>query len=220
VETPFTFADGKIIVTPSQLPSLPSGMITGKVVFADGQQQEFELDWKEMNVVTMDNLFNFDENGLVVLTANKEPITSVAAVGYGKTAVMKMSTTTVDKTNGGVRVFIGSYGFECRGGEMRPYTLDANGNMKEVARETGKMLPNTLFNNGATLYMSVDFVDDKPVLTIKAEMGIHAYEYTYTFETRVANEISDENAKVTLWIRTDAVTSLTVYNTSAWSKKE
>ena len=93
---------------------------------------------------------------------------------------------------------------------MRPYTIDANGNMKEVARETGMHLPNTMFDGGATLYMTVEIIDNKPVLTIKAESGTITYEHTYVFQSRVANEIPEASMKMTFWIRTDAVTSLTI----------
>jgi hypothetical protein len=115
-------------------------------------------------------------------------------------------------------MLIGSYGFECRGGELRPYTLDANGTMKEVARDTGMGLSATLLNNGATLYMSVEIVGETAVLTLSVE-GNTTYDYTYVFAKRVANEISSENAKMGFWIRTDAVTSLTVYNETAWANR-
>ena len=211
VEIDFTYSGGKIIVTPAQLPSLPDGNTLGKVVFDDGTETEFRFEWKELNIVTMNQIFVFNEQGEVVLTADRTPLESTGLIGYGKTALVKMQTTTVENTNGGLRVFIGSYGFECRGGELRPYTIDANGTMKEVARETGMLLPNTLFDVGATLYMSVEIIDNKPVLTIKAEKGNSIYEYTYVFQSRIANEIPELSAKMTFWIRTDAVTSLIIY---------
>jgi hypothetical protein len=211
VETDFTYSDGKIIITPEQLPSLPDGDTLGKVVFNDGTETEFTLDWKELNIVTMNQIFAFNEQGEIKLTANRTPLVSTGTIGYGKTALVKMQTTTVEKTEGGLRVFIGSYGFECRGGEIRPYTKDANGNMKEVARNTGMHLPNTAFDGEATLYMSVEITDNKPVLTIKVEKGNSVYEHTYVFQSRVANEIPEDSMKMTFWIRTDAVTSLTIY---------
>ena len=219
IETAFTYNAGKITVTPDQLPALANGTVEGKVVFGDGAESVFTIDWKVMDVVLMDNLFTFDSDGKVSLTENKVPITSTGVVGYQKTALVRIETTTVDKTDGGFRVLIGSYGFECRGGEMRPYTLDTNGTMKEMGRDLGMTLSNKILNEGAVLYMSVEFVDDKPVLSIKVEKGSAVYEHTYTFASRITNEIASENAKMTFWIRTDAVTSLTIYNSTAWSSK-
>ena len=80
-------------------------------------------------------------------------------------------------------------------------------------------LSNKVLNGGATLYMSVSFVNDKPVLTLQIVNGTTSHEYTYTFENRVANEITGADAKMTFWIRTDAVTSLTVYNETAWENR-
>jgi len=218
VETQFVYADKKIIVATEQLPSLPNGKTTCKVIFTDGIEASFEMDWRELNVMSMDNIMTFNSDGKVELTANKTPLTSSGTVGYGQLVVIHASTTTVENTQGGFRIFIGSYGFECRANEVRPYTIDSNGTMKEVARDTGMRLPVTVLNEGNTLYMSVDIVGNTAVLTIRVE-GTTTIEHTYTFANRVANEISSENAKMTFWIRTDAVTSLTVYNSTAWKKE-
>ena len=218
-EVPFSYNAGKITVTADQLPALPNGMVDGRVVFVDGTETPFSLEWKVLNVTKMDGLFTFGESGVITLTANKTPLKSDGVIGYQTMAMIRAETTTVDKTDGGYRVFIGSYGFECRGGEVRPYTLDANGTMKEVLRDAGMGLSNTSLNTGATLYLSVEFVDNKPVMTVRLEKGATVVEYTYTFASRVANEIASDNAKMTFWIRTDAVTSLTLYNSSAWANR-
>ena len=215
VETPFAYVNGILTVTEAQLPALPNSKAECKVVFTDGTEVAFEINWKSMDIVRMDNVLTFDSDGKVVLTENKVLLTGSGVVGYGKMAIIRATSTTVEKTQGGFRMLIGSYGFECRGGELRPYTLDANGTMKEVARDTGMGLSSTLLNNGATLYMSVEIVGDTAVLTLSVE-GSTSYDYTYVFAKRVANEISSENAKMGFWIRTDAVTSLTVYNETAW----
>ena len=67
--------------------------------------------------------------------------------------------------------------------------------------------------------MSVSFVDGKAVMNLQVVDGDTNYEYVYTFEKRVANEITDANAKMNFWIRTDAVESLTIYNETAWENK-
>ena len=65
----------------------------------------------------------------------------------------------------------------------------------------------------------VSFKNDKPVLTVIVEKNHVMTVHTYTFANRLANEITDGNAKLGFWIRTDAVTSLTVYNETAWANK-
>ena len=214
----FTYADNKIIVTADAIPNLYNGTVEGKVVFTDNSEVTFATTWVLVDV-RASSLINFMSDGKVTLTDNKALLFSDGAVGYGKTVMVNMSTTTVEKTLGGFRVFIGSYGFECRGGEMRPYSLDANGTMKEVMRDGGLGLSNTIMNEGATLYMNVSFINDKPVLTIIVEKDKVMTAHTYTFANRVANEITDGNAKLGFWIRTDAVTSLTVYHETAWANK-
>ena len=219
VETSFTYANNKITVDSAHLSALTTGVAEGKVVFKDGTQIAFTFNCKVIDTL-MDDVMTFDENGQIVLTANKTLLYSDDVVGYGKTVTIKLSTIAPDKTDGGVRIFIGSYGFECRGGEVRPYTLDANGTMKEIARHTDMGLKNTIFNDGATVYMSISFVDGKAVMNLQVVVGNTNYEHTYTFEERVANEISSENAKMGFWIRTDAITSLTIYNAEAWANKQ
>jgi hypothetical protein len=161
----------------------------------------------------------FGASGKIDLTANKTLLASDRAVGYGKTVAMRLFTKTPDKTDGGFRIFIGSYGFESRGGEVRPYALDANGTMTEIARHTGMSLNGKILNEGGTVYMSVSFVDGKAVMNLQVVDGDTNYEYVYTFEKRVTNEITDANAKMNFWIRTDAVESLTIYNETAWKNK-
>lgn len=219
VETEFSYADGKMTVKPERLPAIENGTCLGKVTFTDGTEVEFSFAYSVWNVVDMDGLLPFDEQGIWNLTADKTAVYSEEAIGYGKVLRIHMQTTTVANTSGGLRVFLGSYGFECRGGEVRPYTVDANGTMAEVARNAGMGLYNTFFDGGATLYLSVEFVDDKPVLSIKAGTENGWIEHRYVFPNRVANEIADGDAKACFWIRTDAVTSLQVYRTSVWAER-
>ena len=220
IETPFTRVKNQMTVLASQLPALPkNSTVSGKVVFEGNLEVEFSFYYDEVNVRTMDDYMAFGSDGTIVLTDNKVLLTGTAAVGYEYTACVRLQTTSVSKTDGGIRIFLGSYGFECRGGEMRPYTINSSGTMKEYARDMGMQLPNTLFDGGATLYLTISFVDDKPVITIKVETSNATYEHSYTFASRVANEIADADAKMNFWIRTDAITSVTLYNESAWAAR-
>ena len=219
IETPFAYEGGKMVIAAANVPALTIGNVTGKIVFADGVEAEFTFAYNEMKLLNVDDCFAFDGDGKVVLTADKQLLSGTKAVGYGDTVALHLQTTTVEKTNGGYRVFIGSYGFENRGGEIRPYTLDANGTMKEVMRDGGLTIGNTILNDGATLYMSVEFVDGKAVMTLEFDTDGVVHTFTYTFENRVANEIASDNATVSVWIRVDAVTSLTIYNSEGWKNR-
>ncbi len=218
MNTPFTYVDGKITVQASQLPTLiKNSLVLGKVVFTDNTNVEFSFIYNDVNIKYMDEYMAFDAEGKIVCTENQTLLAGTGAVGYGYAACVRLQTETIASTNGGIRIFLGSYGFECRGGQMRPFTIDSNGTMIEAARDLGMSLPNTVFNGGATLYLTAEFVNEKPVLSIKVDTGSAVYSYRYTFSTRVANEIADADAKMNFWIRTDAVTSLTLYNESAWA---
>ena len=188
------------------------------MVFTDGTEISFSFTCKVIDVL-MQDVMSFDASGKIALTANKTLLSSNSAVGYGKTVAIRLFTTSPDKTDGGYRIFIGSYGFESRGGEVRPYTIDANGTMTEIARHTGMSLNGKLLNEGGTVYMSVSFVNGKAVMNLQLVKGDTNYEYNYTFEKRVTNEITDANAKMNFWIRTDAITSLTIYNETAWENQ-
>ena len=188
-------------------------------MFTDGTEVEFAFAYNEMKLLTIDDCFAFDGDGKMTITANKQLVLGTKAVGYGETVCMRLQTTTTDNTPGGYRVFIGSSGFENRGGEIRPYTVDANGTMKEVMRDGDMKIGNNILDAGTTLYMSVEFVDGKAVMTIEFDTGGVVHTFTYTFENRVANEITDENATVGFWIRTDAVTSLTAFNSEGWKNR-
>ena len=219
VDTKFTYANGKITVTRGQLPSLPDGDVTGKVMFTDNTYADFSLAWSELYDVTMDGFFNFDNAGLATLTERGKYITSEGTVGYGKQAIIHMSMVKGEEAEGGgLRVFLGSYGLEFRGGIMRVYTLNSNGGETEVSRTTGFKVDSYLFETAGTLYMSVKIEGDKAVMTVKVE-GTETKEFTYEFD-RIANEIASENAKITIYMRTKDVASVTIYDSTAWENKQ
>ena len=116
-----------------------------------------------------------------------------------------------------MRVFLGSYGFELRGGIMRVYTVNTNGNISEVSRDTGLKVNSFPFLNGGTLTMKVELVEDKAVMTVHIDGSVTG-EFTWTFD-RIENEIAHENAKMSFYMREKDVASITIYNTQAWENK-
>ena len=129
-----------------------------------------------------------------------------------------MSMAKGETANGGLRVFLGSYGLEFRGNIMRVYTIDSNGTVAEVSRDTGFKVASYPFETAGTLYMSVEIVEDKAVLTVKVE-GTETKEFTYTFD-RIADEIASEEAKITIYMRTSELSSVTIYDSTAWANKQ
>ena len=167
--------------------------------------------------VTMDGLFNFGETGAVTFTQPSELHTSSGVVGYSNTAIIHMSMEkVVEPEGGGLRVFLGSYGFELRGGIMRVYTVNTNGNISEVSRDTGLKVNSFPFLNGGTLTMKVELVEDKAVMTVRIEGSVTG-DYSWTFD-RIENEIAHENAKMSFYMREKDVASITIYNTQAWEE--
>jgi hypothetical protein len=166
--------------------------------------------------VTMDEMFTFDAKGTATFAEVSTFIHSNAAVGYGNKAIIHMSMKKGVTGNGGLRMFLGSYGLEFRGDIMRVYTIDNNGTVEEVSRDTGFKVSSYPFEEVGTLYMSVEIVEDKAVLTVKVE-GAETKEFTYTFD-RIGNEIAHQNAKLTIYMRSGEVDSVTIYNTQAWEE--
>ncbi|MBQ3012777.1 MAG: hypothetical protein IJD74_04470 [Clostridia bacterium] len=167
----------------------------------------------------LDNYMPFDNNGTVNVNAQAPQATGSVAVGYGKTVCIRMKSDMAQDSAGGIYVLIGSYGFLLRGGEFRTVQMTSDGTITETARNLGLNYPNTAFNGKNTLlYLRVEIVNEKPVLTINVGNDADMKTFSYTYNARISGEIPTEDAKVTFAINTSAVTSLTVYNTSAWTK--
>ena len=66
--------------------------------------------------------------------------------------------------------------------------------------------------------MSVEIVGDTAVLTVGIE-GSQTVEFTYTFN-RIENEIASENAKITIYMRSQALSSVTIYDSTAWAAQQ
>ena len=169
--------------------------------------------------VTMDEMFTFDAAGTATLAEISTFIYSNGAVGYGNKAIIHMSMEKGATGNGGLRMFLGSYGLEFRGNIMRVYTIDSNGTVAEVSRDTGFKVSSYPFEQVGTLYMSVKMVDEATAaLTVRVE-GSQTVEFTYNFD-RIGNEIAHENAKLAIYMRLDEVDSVTIYNSAAWDAQK
>ena len=74
--------------------------------------------------------------------------------------------------------------------------LADGGTIKEMARYTGLNADVAMFNDGeALLFLTIDFVDGKPVMTIQVSSNGSLLEYSYTYAESIDGEIASEQAK-------------------------
>lgn len=148
------------------------------------------------------------QTGTYTIDATTQRASSDLAIGYGKSVRMQIKTTTVGPS-GDTYYYIGSYGVHLRGGTFRMCTLTASGSNNELNPRVEHTCPINIFeDDGATLILETEIVSD-------SEMKLHvtvegtSYDYTHTF-TRIADEITTDNAKVTLITNPTEVSTITV----------
>ena len=218
-EMPFTVSASGITVSSESMQVLSRGTVTGMLTLDDGSEIPFSFIYDVYNGIELDEYMQFGESGTIVINSQSTKVTGSKPIGYGKTVCIRMQSDMSGDSSGGIYVLIGSYGFLLRGGEFRTAQMTADGTISETARSLGFTYPQTAFNGGnQTLYLCVDIVDEKPILTINVGSGNSMQTFTYTYSSQISNEIASEDAKVTFAINSGSVNSLTVYNTSAWQK--
>ena len=219
IEMPFTVSTSGITVSSESMQVLSRGTVTGMLTLDDGSEIPFSFTYDVFDNIELDDYMQFNEGGTVVVTAQAPQITGNVALGYGKTVCIRMSSDMSSDSAGGIYVLIGSYGFLLRGGEFRTAQMTADGTISETARALGFTYPQTAFNNGnILLYLRVEIVDEKPILTIKVGNDADMKTFTYTYNAKISGHIPTEDAKLTFAINTSAVSSLTVYTSNAWNK--
>ena len=212
IEIEFCNTKSGISVSPDSISSLTKGTHVGKILFENGEILEFVFEYDVYNVFEIDAYLDFDESGRVVIDAENPQITGSERFGYGKTVRVRMKSEMASDSSGGIYMLIGSYGFLLRGGEFRIAQMSNGGVITEYARNTGFAFPQTAFNSGELiLYLTVEFVEERPTLTIKVGTDEDLQTFTYVYQSPVQNSISDSDAKITFAINTSAVSSLTVF---------
>ncbi|MBE6684637.1 MAG: hypothetical protein E7592_03170 [Ruminococcaceae bacterium] len=218
-EMPFTVSTSGITVSSESMQVLSRGTVTGMLTLDDGSEIPFSFTYDVYNGIELDEYMQFGENGTIVVNSQSTKVTGIKPVGYGKTVCIRMKSDMPDDSAGGIYVLVGSYGFLLRGGEFRIAQMTSDGTITETARNLGLNYPNTAFNGGnQTLYLCVEIVNEKPVLTVKVGNDNSMQTFTYTYDSQISNEIASEDARVTFSINSSYVTSLTVYNTDAWNQ--
>ncbi|MBQ8407227.1 MAG: tyrosine-protein phosphatase [Clostridia bacterium] len=212
-EVEFNKTTNGISVDADKLAHLTNGTHKGIVHFENGEAVEFVFTYDVYNVFGIDDYLDFDESGCVVIDSSNPHITGSQVFGYGKTICINMKSEMADDSHGGIYVLIGSYGFLLRGGEFRIAQMSADGVIGEYARGTGFSFPQTAFNSGElVLYLTVEFIEDVPTLTVKVGTGDNLQSFTYVYQTPVANAIPESDARISFAINTSAVTSLIVFS--------
>lgn len=148
------------------------------------------------------------QTGTFTLDATTKKASSDLAIGYGKSVRIQIKTATA-KASGDTYYYIGSYGIRLRGGLFRMSTLTSSGTYAELYPRVQYDCPNNIFDgDGKTLILETEIVSD-------SEMKLHVtvegttYDYSYTF-ARIADEITTDNARVTLITNPDEVSTITV----------
>jgi hypothetical protein len=199
-------------VSAESLGFLTKGTHKGNVLFENGESLEFAFEYDVYNVFEIDAYLDFDESGRVVIDSQNPQITGSESFGYGKTVRVRTKSEMASDSSGGIYMLIGSYGFLLRGGEFRIAQMSNGGVITEYARNTGFAFHQTAFNSGELiLYLTVEFVEEKPTLTIMVGTDEDLQTFTYVYQSPVQNSISDSDAKITFAINTSAVSSLTVF---------
>ena len=193
---------------------LENGAVTGLVTFNDARTKEFTFVYE--SVLYAEDIFNFGDNGAIVLDAQTADSTanlhsypgyhmhSDVAVGYGQyIAVHLYEVYTLEEDYGNSGFAIGSYGFYIRNGfvyDMKRTALNgAITKYSTTAIEMTDCKGNRFFNDeNAVLLLRVSLTDSE---TVTAEMTIYhgdtvAYKGSYT-QPRLANEIASADAKFT-----------------------
>ena len=210
--------DSVMKISASEMPKLPNGIVSGKVVLMNDQELPFTFTYEGVDYIELDEYMAFT-NGVITLDQTTSLVTGTMAVGYGQKVCVRMQAT-LSGDHGGITVMIGSYGCYIRGGEFRAMQMASGGAITETARNTGLGVDVHSFDEGDTLlFLTVDIVENKPVMTIETLKNGTKRTYTYTYQSRIAGEIESENANVTFSIKTPDCSALNIYTSNAWENK-
>lgn len=214
-EVAFTKTETGIEIMAADMPSsLVDGQsVSGRLVLADGTEKELGFVYKYESIPNLSEYWK-TETGILEITT-EGTISDGQTIGYGQKISMDIQTGNTS-ANGGLRVAIGSYGFELRGAEFRAMSLSSSGSWAEVARNTGMSAPVNFFDGeDSKLIMSISMVNNSPVMYLKAINAASTKEYTYTFPSRISDEIVSESAKVSFYIRTAEISKLIIQTGTA-----
>ena len=209
----FSTQENVISVSSEILQTLPNGEIIGKIILQDGREKIFSFICNNVEILSV-NAYLPLTNGELTLTATNDSVLGNTPLGYGKTIKMQIKTDVPSGANGGWWIAIGSYAMHLRAGSARMWTTTDGKTFTELAPRAEIVMDISVFQTGATVYYSVEALDDammRATLTVVDALGAKQ-TISYDFD-RIAAEIASENASLALAVRSDGqITSLIVKN--------
>ena len=215
---PFTATDTGVSVALSDIPeSLASGTVAGKVVFESGEEIEGTFEYDATPLVMIADILDFGDSDTITLNATLgNTVQSTQSVGYGKW--IRMHMVAVNGSSGDIKVFVGSYGVQLRGGATRYYTLNTSGTASEKARpsgQTGISQGHYVASQPWYFDIKVDLINDTQATVtvrrvVRETLGLVA-EQSYTVTRLTSGEYGEPNAPLTIKIGTSDTTSLVLY---------
>ena len=144
----------------------------------------------------------------VTLNSDSPRATGENVVGYEGLIGEVNISGAVSNSSGGVYIFVGSYGFYIRGGAFRVAEIKNGSYAEKSPRIEAGSFANYRFTSACKIGIKLETGSDDGKLLASVYVDDNL-SFTYEF-TRVSDEISSAEAKMTIEINASEVTSLTI----------
>ena len=150
------------------------------------------------------NFFDYmNSKETITLNSSMTLVTSDLAIGYGKTVRIPLDTEIVPTGSGKLLVYIGSYGLNLRGNQLRFHINDGSDTeLKPRPDSTEYKIYSNFFDDGGYMDLTVTLTDTGVtfnIVAVNSRGSSHTFSYTYE-NVRIANEIASADAKITVKI--------------------
>ena len=139
----------------------------------------------------------------IILNSGMTSVTSDLAVGYGKTVRIPLDTEIVSGASGKLLIYIGSYGLNLRGNQLRFHINNGSDTELTPRPNSGQYaMYIDFFDDGGYMDLTVTLTDTGVRFDIYAcNSSGNSKTFTCTYEDcRISDEISDAEAKITVKI--------------------
>ena len=168
------------------------------------EPKELPEDGADTPETSVPNFFDYmNSKETVTLNSGMTSVTSDLAIGYGKTVRIPLDTQIVSGASGKLLVYIGSYGLNLRGNQLRFHIN--NGSDTELTprpNSTQYAMYIDFFDDGGYMDLTVTLTDTGVTFDIVAVNSRGSSKtFSCTYENgRIANEIASSDAKITVKI--------------------
>jgi len=207
--TDYTFQNGHLLIAQSVMAALPDGKVEITLRFDDGREACCELNKKQAKVNGVASYLDMSD-GKLTLDQNSPSVLGTKAIGYGEFVKLD-AKTKLSGTNNGMWIAIGSYAFHVRAFSVRTWQTIDGINYTECQPRVELGFERKVLDEGATVYYCVELIDQntaRATMIVFDKLGARQI-VTYDF-ARIEKEISNENACLSIAIRTDEVRELTI----------